>query len=122
MKLPGVDELRYQNNQVDEAAYNSDELMLVKLRYKEPKGTTSELIKQAVVDKGVSLDDASNDFKFAAAVAQYGMVLRDSEYKGDANFNEVLKFANEAKGLDLEGYRSEFINMVESSQKLMEKK
>ncbi len=122
VKLPGVDELRYQDNQVDEAAYNSDELILVKLRYKEPKGTTSELIKQPVVDKGVSLDDASNDFKFAAAVAQYGMILRDSEYKGDASFSEVLKLANGGKGLDLEGYRSEFINMVESSQKLMEKK
>ncbi|MDJ0520195.1 MAG: VWA domain-containing protein [Trichodesmium sp. MO_231.B1] len=122
VNLPGVDELRYQDNQVGEAAYNSDELMLVKLRYKEPKGTTSELIKQLVVDKGVSLDDASNDFKFAAAVAQYGMILRDSEYKGDASFNEVLKLANQSKGLDLEGYRSEFINMVESSQKLMDKK
>ncbi|MEM1170451.1 MAG: VWA domain-containing protein [Cyanobacteria bacterium P01_H01_bin.35] len=122
VNLPGVDELRYQNNQVEEAAYNSDELMLVKLRYKQPKGTTSELIKQSVVDKGVTLNDASNDFKFAAAVAQYGMILRDSEYKGDASFNEVLKLANESKDLDLEGYRSEFINMVESSQKLMEKK
>ncbi|MDY7003970.1 MAG: VWA domain-containing protein [Cyanobacteriota bacterium] len=122
VKLPEVDELRYQDNQVEEAAYNSDELMLVKLRYKEPKGTNSELIKQPVVDKGVSLDEASNDFKFAAAVAEYGMILRDSEYKGDASFNEVWKLANESKGLDLEGYRSEFINMVKSSQKLMEKK
>ncbi|MGD1805645.1 vWA domain-containing protein [Dapis sp. BLCC M126] len=122
VKLPGVDELKYQDNQVDEAAYNSDELMLVKLRYKEPQGTTSELIKQPVVDKGVSLNNASNDFKFAAAVAEYGMILRDSEYKGNASFNEVLKLANESKGLDLKGYRSEFINMVESSQKLMQKK
>ena len=122
VNLPGVDELRYQNNQVDRAAYNSDELMLVKLRYKQPKATTSELIKQPVVDKGVSLNDASNDFKFAAAVAQYGMILRGSQYKGDASFNEVLKLANQSKGLDLEGYRSEFINMVQSSRKLMEKK
>ncbi|MEB3342118.1 von Willebrand factor type A domain-containing protein [Okeania sp.] len=122
VKLPDVDELKYQDNKVDEAAYNSDELMLVKLRYKEPKGTTSQLIKQPIIDKGVSLDDASNDFKFAAAVAEYGMILRDSEYKSEANFNQVLKLANESKSLDLEGYRSEFINMVESSQKLKEKK
>ena len=121
-KLPEVDELRYQDNQVDQAAYNSDELMLVKLRYKEPKGKTSKLIQQPVVDKGVSLNNASNDFKFAAAVAEYGMILRDSEYQGDASLNKVLKLANESKGLDLEGYRSEFINMVESSQKLMDKK
>lgn len=122
VKLPKVDELRYQDNQVNPTAYNSDELMLVKLRYKEPKGTTSQLIKQPVVDKGVSLDDASNDFKFAAAVAEYGMILRESKYKGDASFNEVLKLANESKGIDLEGYRGEFINMVKSSQKLMDKK
>lgn len=50
------------------------------------------------------------------------MILRDSEYQGDASLNKVLKLANESKGLDLEGYRSEFINMVESSQKLMDKK
>ena len=122
VKLPEVDELRYQDNQVDQAAYNSDELMLVKLRYKEPKGKTSELIKQLVVDKGVSLNSASNDFKFAAAVAEYGMILRDSEYQGNASLNKVLRLANESKGLDLEGYRSEFINMVERSQNLIDKK
>jgi len=117
-----VDELKYQDNQVDQAAYDSDELMLVKLRYKEPKGTTSELIQQPVVDQGVSLNDASNDFKFPAAVAEYGMILRDSEYKGDASLNQVLRLVSESKSLDLEGYRSEFINMVRSTQKLMEKK
>lgn len=122
VKLPVVDELRYQDNQVEQTAYNSDELMLVKLRYKEPKGTTSQLIQQPIVDKGVKLENASNDFKFSAAVAEYGMILRDSEYKGNASFNEVLKLANQSKGVDLEGYRGEFINLVRSSQKLMEKK
>ncbi|MGB3509026.1 MAG: YfbK domain-containing protein, partial [Microcoleaceae cyanobacterium] len=122
VKLPEVDELRYQDNQVEPEAYNTDELMLVKLRYKEPKGTNSQLIKQPVVDKGVKFENASNDFKFSAAVAEYGMILRESEYKGDASLDEVLNLANQSKGVDLEGYRGEFINMVESSHKLMEKK
>jgi len=122
VKLPDVDDLRYQQNNTAPSANNSDELMLVKLRYKEPKGTVSQLIQQPVVDKGLPFENASNDLKFAAAVAEFGMILRDSEYQGDASFNEVLKLAKESKGVDLEGYRGEFIKMVEASQGLMGKK
>ncbi len=121
VKLPGVDDLRYQQNNTASSTSNSDELMLVKLRYKEPKGTVSQLIEQPVVDGGLRFENASNDLKFAAAVAQFGMILRDSEYKGNATFNDVLKLAKESKGVDLEGYRSEFIKMVETSQGLMGK-
>lgn len=121
VKLPDVDDLRYQQNNTAPSASNSDELMLVKLRYKEPKGTVSQLIQQPVVDKGLPFENASNDLKFAAAVAEFGMILRDSEYQGDASFNEVLKLAKESKGVDLEGYRGEFIKMVEASQGLMGK-
>ncbi len=81
VNLPEVDQLRYQDNQVEPTAYSSDESMLVKLRYKEPMGQTSQLIQQQIVDRGVKLENASDDFKFAAAVAEYGMILRDSEYK-----------------------------------------
>lgn len=122
VKLPDVEDLRYQQNNTVPSASNSDELMLVKLRYKEPKGTVSQLIEQPVVDGGLRFETASNDFKFAAAVAQFGMILRDSEYQGNANFNDLLKLAKESKGVDLEGYRSEFIKMVEASQGLMGKK
>ena len=90
--------------------------------YKEQNGKNSELIQQPDVNKGVNLNNASNGFKFAVAVAEYGMILRDSENQIDASLNKVLKLANESNGLDLESYRSEFINMVESSQKLMDKK
>lgn len=122
VSLPDIDNLRYQQNTMESSAYNSNELMLVKLRYKQPQGTTSELIQQSVIDGGVALENASNDLKFAAAVAQYGMILRDSEFKGGASFQEVLKLANQSKGLDLEGYRGEFIRMVENSRGLMGKK
>lgn len=122
VKLPDFEELRYQQNNVEPSAYNSDELMLVKLRYKEPKGTVSQLIQQPVVDGGVKFENASNDFQFAAAVAQFGMILRESEYKGDASFNDVLNLAKKSKGVDLEGYRSEFIKMVEATQGSIGKK
>ncbi len=118
VKLPEFEDLRYQQNNTAPSANNSDELMLVKLRYKQPKGTVSQLIEQPVLDGGLRFENASNDLKFAAAVAQFGMILRDSEYKGNANFNDVLKLAKESKGVDLEGYRSEFIKMVETSQSL----
>jgi len=116
LNLPEVDALKYQQNTVDAAAYNSDELMLVKLRYKAPDENESKLIEQPVIAKEVSWANASNNLKFAAAVAEFGMVLRDSEYKGSASFEEVLKLAQESKGVDLEGYRAEFIRLVEKAQ------
>lgn len=122
VKLPDVGELKYQKQQVDPAAYKNDELMLVKLRYKAPNRTTSQLIQGTVADKGVKLDKASDDMKFAAAVAEYGMLLRDSEYKGEASFDRVLQLANQSKKVDLDGYRAEFVSLVENSKKLAGKK
>jgi Ca-activated chloride channel homolog len=122
VKLPQVDKLKYQQSKVDPQAYKSNELMLVKLRYKEPKAETSQEIQEPVINKGVQLENASNDFKFAASVAELGMLLRDSQYKSHANFNQVLQLAKEGKDVDLDGYRSEFIRLVETSQKLSVKK
>lgn len=122
VKLPEVDELKYQQNTVDRPSQTnedqSDELMLVKLRYKNPNDTTSQLISQAVIDRTVPLENASANFRFSAAVAAFGMLLRDSEYKGTANFDEVLRLANQSKGEDKEGYRAEFIRLVENSKQL----
>lgn len=122
VKFPLVDNLKYQQSKVDPNAYKSNELMLVKLRYKEPKAETSQEIQEPVINKGVKLENASNDFKFAASVAEFGMLLRDSQYKSNANFNQVLQLAKEGKDVDLDGYRSEFIRLVETSQKLSVKK
>jgi Ca-activated chloride channel homolog len=122
VKLPKVDNLKYQQSKVDPQAYKSNELMLVKLRYKEPKAETSQEIQEPVINKGVKLENASNDFKFAASVAELGMLLRDSQYKSNANFNQVLQLAKEGKDVDLDGYRSEFIRLVETTKKLSVKK
>ena len=121
VKLPEVDPLKYQPNPATASASQTDELMQVKLRYKKPNETVSQLITQSIMDKPVKLENASANFRFAAAVAAFGMVLRDSEYKGAANFDEVLRLASQAKGEDKEGYRAEFIRLVESCKTLVAK-
>lgn len=120
VKLPEVDELKYQRPGGTANVPQSDELLQIKLRYKQPNETTSQLITQPVKDQRIELEKASANFRFAAAVAAFGMILRDSEYKGVANFNEVLALANQAKGEDQEGYRAEFIKLVESCKTLIQ--
>ncbi|MCC3443814.1 MAG: VWA domain-containing protein [Microcoleus sp. PH2017_03_ELD_O_A] len=121
VKLPEVDPLKYQPNPATASTSQTDELMQVKLRYKNPNETVSQLITQSVIDKPVKLENASANFRFAAAVAAFGMVLRDSEYKGAANFDQVLRLASQAKGEDKEGYRAEFIRLVENCKTLVAK-
>ncbi|NEP27023.1 MAG: VWA domain-containing protein [Moorea sp. SIO3I6] len=116
VKLPDIDPLKYQSNAA--STTNSKELMQVKLRYKEPDGNTSQLLTYPLVDKAVKLEDASDNFKFSAAIASFGMVLRDSPYKGKASFDQALTLAKESQGVDLEGYRAEFIDLVESAQEI----
>jgi Ca-activated chloride channel family protein len=111
-----TDELKYQKNKVDAIAYNSKELMTLKLRYKQPNGNESKLISTPVIDQDVLLSKTSNDFRFSAAVAEFGMLLRNSEFKGTSNYYNVVALAEGAKGKDKEGYRVEFINMVKSCQ------
>jgi Ca-activated chloride channel family protein len=117
VKVSDVDALKYQKT-VQKSASGSNELMQVKLRYKAPNQNTSQLLTSPVVDRGLKLEDASTNFKFSAAVAEFGMVLRDSQYKGKANFDDVLKLANQSQGDDLDGYRAEFIRLVTRSKSL----
>lgn len=130
--LPSVDELRYQDsassaNSANSASLpdsedpadlsataDSDELMWVKLRYKEPTGDVSQLIELPVTDRGVALDRSSDDFRFAAAVAMFGMVLRESDFAGTTTLDRVETLARAARGDDRDGYRSEFIRLVET--------
>lgn len=119
--LPTIDPLRYQTNSseiTDPTGYKADELMLVKLRYKHPDKNSSQLIAEPVVDRKTSLENSSNNFKFSAAVAEFGMILRNSEYRGDASLMQVLDLAKESRGADLEGYRKEFIELVETAREL----
>lgn len=113
----GIDELKYSKVEPTETRFN-DELLTVKLRYKEPKETESKLLTQGLLDKSVAIENASDNLKFASAVVQFGLLLRDSRYKSRANFENVLSLANSGKGSDLKNYRSEFIDLVEKTKSL----
>jgi len=111
-----VDELKYQTTTSNQAAMNSNELVNVKLRYKEPTSSISQLIVKPVVDNKVAFAQSSNNFRFSSAVAGFGMLLRDSKFKGDISYQAVIDIAKHAKGKDLEGYRSEFVQLVEKAE------
>ena len=113
MDLPSVDELKYQQTAKRATEMSpSDELLTLKLRYKQPDGDTSKKLEFPVVDNGKPWGKASCDFRFAAAVASFGMILRDSEHKGDTSFDAVTEWAQEGRGEDKSGYRKEFLALV----------
>ncbi len=115
---PGVDPLKYTETAKPSEMANSNELMTVKLRYKEPAQDQSKLVSVSLADSQTKLGAASQNFKFASAVAAFGMLLRDSKYKSNASYNEVLQLARSSVGADPQGYRSEFIEMVETARTL----
>ncbi|WP_101447433.1 vWA domain-containing protein [Pontibacter ramchanderi] len=116
-----VDALKYQKTSLDPKAKSSDEMLTMKLRYKEPDGETSRLMTKTVSSQAISATQTSDSFRFSAAVAACGMLLRDSEHKGNASFPMVLELAKNARGKDEEGYRIEFINLVKSMGLVSEK-
>jgi Ca-activated chloride channel family protein len=108
--VPPVDPLKYQAAAPEgDAGEASDELLTLKLRYKEPEGDTSRLLSVPVAAGAPSLEAASADFKFAAAVAGFGMILRDSAHRGAFDLDEVQELGRQA---DVGGYRSEFLSLV----------
>jgi Ca-activated chloride channel family protein len=117
-EVPVVGDLKYQVVKIDPKAYKSKEILTVKLRYKKPDGEKSQLIEMPLADMNVPLAETSENFKFSAAVAEFGMLLRDSEFKGKSSYEDVLKLAQEGKGPDRFGYRTEFIKLVEMCQLL----
>jgi Ca-activated chloride channel family protein len=116
--IRGLDELRYQRTDERDSLRDSPELLFVKLRYKEPNGSRSRLLSHAVRDDDVDDMMPSSDFTFAASVAAFGMVLRDSKYRGEVELSTVLGWARDSVGRDREGYRGEFVRMVEEAQRL----
>jgi Ca-activated chloride channel family protein len=113
-----VDELKYQKTaQPENATYsNSPELLTVKLRYKLPDKHVSTKLDLPVTDNGGN--KVSDDFKFAAAVAMFAQILRDSPFKGEADYDDVVTLAKSGYGNDKQGYRREFVRLVEVAKGL----
>jgi len=117
--LEKVDSLRYQKNDIVLSPVSTaGEIMNVKLRYKAPDGDVSKLIEHPLFDNVTDISKTSNNFRFAAAVAEFGMLLRNSQFKSKADYDQVMNLARKAKGNDEEGYRSEFIKLVSNAQSL----
>lgn len=106
-----IDDLKYQQRSQTEEA-NSTELLNLKLRYKLPQESKSQLLEFNARDKGGTWEDSSTDFKFAAAVASFGMLLRDSKHRGEANWHMVDQMGRAGMGADRFGYRREFLQLV----------
>ena len=113
-----IDPLKYQQPaQAKPLTQGNSELMTVKFRYKEPQGEQSKLLSIVVTDKGLS---PSENFRFSAAVASFGLLLRDSKFKGDTNYASIRKLAEGAIGKDPFGYRRGFLDMIDLAELLDE--
>ncbi|MBA4191889.1 MAG: hypothetical protein C0467_28245 [Planctomycetaceae bacterium] len=117
LDLPGVDPLKYQKPAQPGTA--TDEWLTVKMRYKQPDGDVSKEL--AAVLPANSEKAMSEDFRFAAAVAEFGLVLRDSPYKGNANLDDVQTLAEGAMKYDPNGHRAEFLDLVRVATGLKER-
>lgn len=124
--VPPVDPLKYQTPNPASAASStyvdpknqSPEMVTVKLRHKKPDGDVSELTERSFTDNGSTFENAAPDLKFAAAVAEFGMILRDSQYKGKGTLGAVIEWAQEGRGRDTAGYRAGFIELARKAQTL----
>ena len=123
--VPAVDELKYQAARAAGGrgqASASSELLTVKLRYKDPAADLSQKLDFPLTDSGGRFENASADFKFASAVAAFGMILRESPHKGSATMGDVIAWAAAGAARtaeDVGGYRGEFIDLARKAQALM---
>ena len=109
------DDLKYTKTETNSANYSS-ELATIKFRYKKPDGDKSIEMVQVIDNKSVALDKASDDLKFSSAVAWFGLKLRDSKLIADKSSEEIVKLARQGISNDSEGYKAEFIRLVETSK------
>jgi len=124
---PSIDPLKYQSSRNYREKDNdfTNELLTIKVRYKKPDGKTSMLLERPVKDDAAEIETASENLRFAAAVAEFGMILRESEFKGTATLEGASRLAKSAKGEDEDGYRAELIrlmNTVKDMRLLSDKK
>jgi Ca-activated chloride channel family protein len=115
-----VDKLKYQKELQANKQDETDEVMTIKFRYKKPNEDNSKLIEHPVIDRAIPVQKTSDNFRFAAAVAQFGMLLRNSEFKQTSTYNNAWKLAKSSLGEDREGYRSEFLRMVKNAESLVQ--
>ncbi len=116
--LPTTDPLKYQEKAEPSIAAESGEMLTLKLRYKLPGEDTSQLMEHPVIDSGLAFDQTDQEFQFAAAVAGFGMLLRNSEHGGDWSFDTVSEVAQASMGVDPHGLREEFVDLVATAQLL----
>jgi Ca-activated chloride channel family protein len=114
-KRSGDKTLKYRTTQLSNEAVQSNDLITLKLRYKKPDGFTSQLIEQVVKNEPIEVNQTSDNFRFSASVAQFGMLLRDSEFMGTTTFESAEKLAQGSRGDDLEAYRGEMIRLLKSA-------
>jgi Ca-activated chloride channel family protein len=113
-----VDALKYQKTS-SSSNNTSNELLTVKMRYKQPDGDKSKLLQKAIVDQGnTNVQQASDNFKFSASVAMLGMLLRQSAFVQQGSFDTAIDLAESAKGADKEGYRAEYVKLAKSAKLL----
>jgi len=113
-----VDPSKYQKPAVPNDAVPSPELLTVRLRYKSPDGAASKSLDVPVIDGSRPFDSASEDYRFAASVAAFGMLLRDSPHRGRMDLDGVLRIASGSIGPDRNGYRAEFLELVKITRRL----
>jgi len=116
--VPGVDPLKYQSTAAPRPGSASGEMLTLKLRYKQPDSDHSARLDVPVEDSGRSFEEASPDFRFAAAVAAFGMALRDSPYKGDVSLPTIQEWARSSLGQDEEGYRAKLVTLIARARQL----
>jgi Ca-activated chloride channel family protein len=113
--IPKANELRYNHSSGPQHMAATEELLYVKLRYKEPDGSTSKLMSRVVLD---AIRSRNPDFAFASAVAEFGLLLRDSKFKGKATYAGIVETARANLGNDQDGLRAEFVSLVRKAASL----
>jgi Ca-activated chloride channel homolog len=112
-EISGIDDLKYQ----DRTPSDSTDLFSIAVRYKEPTGDTSQLLEKAVDPEAIT-ENPSQNFRFASSVVEFSQLLRDSKFKGNSSYDQVIARAEASKGEDVNGYRSEFIQLVKLAKDL----
>lgn len=110
--------LKYQNTSLNATAYSGNELATVKFRYKKPESNKSLLLEKVIPNTRINKRKISDDFKFSASVAGFGLLLRESKFKGNCSYDMLINLAQQSKGADKEGYRSEFIQLMKLANQL----